>query len=233
MRLHIIAQQSTIVKNHLLSSRFFDQECSFVDEIPLRDRQDNRQSILPASLLARYRDALGRRREEQASGRRGVVLSRTNLKVIAGVFWALFAILVAVLAWRATIYAGRLSAYIAFVRSGAVIQGTVIGRRSTEKTSQYNPHRYAITYGFWVNDRRVIRIEGVSQQTYEAQYVDEPVTVIYLPSDPWISIIQSELTLPLPVAPAALLACCVASFVAASRITKRVKSMRARPAPSA
>jgi hypothetical protein len=162
-----------------------------------------------------------------------VVLSRTDLKVIAGVFWALFAILVAVLAWRATIYAGRLSAYIEFVRSGIAIQGTVIGRRSTEKTSQVNPHRYAITYGFWVDDRRVIRIEGVSQQTYEAQYVDEPVTVIYLAHDPWMAIIQSELALPLPVAPAAILACCVASFVAASRITKRVKSMRAHPAPSA
>jgi hypothetical protein len=162
-----------------------------------------------------------------------VVLSRTNLKVIAGVFWALFAILVVVLAWRAAIYAGRLSAYIGFVRSGIPIQGTVLGRRSTEKTSQVNPHRYTITYGFWVNDRRIIRIEGVSQQTYEAQYVDEPVTVIYLASDPRIAIIQSELALPLPVAPAAILACCVALFVAASRISKRVKSMRAQPVPSA
>jgi hypothetical protein len=208
-----------------------------VDQTPPCGRQDNldqsnvQQSILPLSLLARYKDVLDRRRDEQASGRRSVVRLRAQLKVIAGVFWALFAILAAISAWRATAFVGRLSAYIRFVQSGIAVQATVIDKRSTEKTSQYNPHRYAITYGFWVGKRRIIRIEGVSQQTYEAQYVDDPVTVLYLPNDPWISIIKSELLLPWPVEPGIALALCIASLVTAYRTTKRVKSMQVGPAP--
>jgi hypothetical protein len=160
-----------------------------------------------------------------------MVLSRTHLKVIAIGLWVLLAIGAALFIWRAIAYAGRLGAYVEFVRSGVAIEATVLGRRSAEKTSQYNPHRYAITYGFWVGGRRVIRIEGVSRQTYEAQVVDDPVRVIYLPRDPRVAIIESELVLPWPVEPGAILACCIAFLVAAHRTAKRLQQAPAESAP--
>ena len=52
------------------------------------------------------------------------------------------------------------------------------------------------------------------------------------PEDAIQPVIQGELVLPLPVGPAAILVCCVASFVAAYRIAKCVKARQAPPAPA-
>ena len=180
-------------------------------EMPVRDSSDtdqenDRRSVLQPSFVARYGQMLRRRRHGRTSDRAD---DRHRLKIA---FRVVSVILAAVFVWCAIDYAWRLIPVIRLFTSGASAQGLVLRKQTDWSVSENAPDRYTVTYGFWPDEKGTIERQHVDGRTFSALNVDDPVTVVYVPSNPRISTIGSELDFPWPIAPIVSLACCILSI---------------------
>ena len=181
-------------------------EMSLRDQHSDADQDDDRRSVLQSSFVTRYGQALRRRRHSRTSDRAD---DRNRLKAA---FRVVSVILAAVFVWCAIDYAWRLIPVIRLFTSGTSAQGIVLRKQTDWNVSENAPGRYTVTYGFWPDEKGVIERQAVDGRTFGALNVDDPVTVVYVPSNPRISTIGSELAFPWPVAPIVSLVCCILSI---------------------
>jgi len=161
------------------------------------ENSDLPTGILPPLLLARYKRDLTYRqsREQKYSEQWGSTAVQQTLLAVAWVVTLTFG---ALLAWRLLVYAIPATRVGILTIWGRSTQGTVLKKR-TERGSFLRGPRYVVTYGYWVQDKGIIRKENVEQEVFTPLVVDDEVTVIYLPRNPERAILKHALSLRWPM----------------------------------
>lgn len=104
-------------------------------------------------------------------------------------------------------YVADLREYRQLETSNAVAQGTIVDRKAeTDIDSDGGVHTYySITYQFTDGKSRYTRTRGVSESTYASLEGRRTVSVVYVPSNPEISRLKSNFTVPIPQMPVMVL----------------------------
>jgi hypothetical protein len=104
-------------------------------------------------------------------------------------------------------YVADLGEYRQLKTSHVVAQGTIIDRKAeTDVDSDGNMYtHYSITYQFTDGKSRYTRTRGVSESIYDSLKGRETVSIVYVPSNPEISRLKSNFTVPIPQMPVMVL----------------------------
>lgn len=104
-------------------------------------------------------------------------------------------------------YVMDLKEYQQLAASNAVAQGTIVDRKAETNVdsdgcvSEY----YSITYRFTDGKSQYTRTRSVSESTYDSLKGHKTVSIVYVPSNPEISRLKSNFTVPIPQMPVMVL----------------------------